>query len=727
MQLAFIHVQAQAIEGHVMSRDAKGAEAGIPGASVRWQGEIAGVATEEDGSFILTKEHAAQRYVVISFVGFVNDTIDAALSDHIHVVLQPSTDLQTVIVEGNIDGRSINTIDPIGTETLNKKELLKAACCNLSESFETNNTVDAEFSDAITGAKTIKLLGLDGIYAQIMTENMHNVRGLSSAYGLTFIPGPWIESIQITKGPGSVVNGYEGITGSINTEYKKPFDVEEEQAFLNLYGNHLGRMEANGIYKHLFSEKWSTAVFAHGSMMQQKVDHNGDGFLDVPKNETFTLFNKWNYFGEKREGQYAVKYISSQLTGGQISYDPDAERTVENGYGVGVDIERWEAFVKNGFIFERPNTSIGTILEYTSHRQNGFYGLRNYTGAEDYAKAEFIFVTYLGNTNHTIKTGLNYLYDTFDEQFDTLLLQREESVPGIFAEYHFRHHEIWSVLAGLRVDFHNLYGTFVTPRMHIKYNPSETTTLRASVGKGYHVANILAENTAILTSNRALIIQEPLQPEEGWNMGLSIIQRFELNHRDGILTLDAYRTDFVNQAVIDLDQSANEINVYNLQGDAFSNIFQAEVDYEIVKRFDIRLAYKYVDSRSTYEGELLAVPLTFNHRGLANVAYEWKKAGFVFDLTAQYYGTSRLPDLSENHAAHHFGTKSAPYMLMLGQITKKFDELELYAGSENITNYTQHQPIIDPENPFGEDFDAGIIYAPIMPRMFYAGLRYTFN
>lgn len=719
-------LSAQTVRGHIMGTDEKGGMYGLPGANVVWLNEPSGVVTNTEGYFEIPRANDTQRYLVASYVGFLNDTIDTYAVAMVHVMLKPATELTTVVVEGGSNGRMVNTIDPIGTETLTKKELLKAACCNLSESFETNNTVDAEFSDAVTGAKTIKLLGLDGVYAQIMTENMPNVRGLASSYGLTFIPGPWIESIQITKGPGSVVNGYEGITGAINTEYKKPFDIDDEIAHLNVFANHLGRWEANAVYKHPFNLKWSTAVYGHVAQLQQKLDHNNDGFMDVPMNNTYTFMNKWNYFSDNiHEAQFGIKYINSQLDGGQIIYDPETPRTTDNGYGVGVDIERVEVFMKNGFVFERPSTSIGTIVQYANHDQTGFFGLNEYVGKEEYAKAEAIFVTYIGNTNHTLKTGLNYLYNDFQETFDSAAYTRSESVPGVLAEYHYAHGEKWSVLAGMRVDLHNLYGTFTTPRLHIKYNPWKNTTLRASAGKGYHVANILIENTAILTSSRELIVQDGLQPEEGWNFGASVIQRFKLNNREGILTLDAYRTDFINQVVIDLDASPDEINIYNLEGEAFTNVAQAEVNYEVVKRLDIRMAYKHVDSRSTFNGELLEVPLTFRHRGLANAAYEWKRTGLVFDLTAQFYGSSRIPDLSGNHAAHDFGDRSPAYMLMLGQITKKFEDLELYLGSENLTNYTQHNPIIDASDPFGEDFDAGIIYAPIMQRMIYGGIRYT--
>ncbi len=719
---------AQNISGHIMTNDESGNMIGLPGANIVWLNTTNGTVSAADGSFTLTKKDAAQIYFVVSFVGYENDTIDARSNTKFHIMLEPSTELNTVEVEGSVSGKVANTTNPINTETLNKKELLKAACCNLSESFETNNTVDAEFSDAITGAKTIKLLGLDGVYSQIMVENMPNVRGLASSYGLTFIPGPWLESIQITKGPGSVVNGYEGITGAINTELKKPFDIDEERALINLYASNSGRYEGNVLYKHLFNEKWSTALYAHTSQLQTKLDHNADGFLDAPLNSTYAVMNKWNYFSPKNyEAQFGVKYVSSDLTGGQLNYNKQQEPGVNNGYGVNVNINRFEAFMKNGFVFTRPKTSIGTILNFASHQQNSLFGLNEYLGNELYASANFIFETYIKNTNNTIKTGLSYLYNNFDETFQGIDYLREESVPGVFAEYQYKPSEKLSVLVGARADYHNLYGTFLTPRVHFKYNAFKATTFRASVGKGYRTANVFAENTSLLTSNRALQISSNLLPEEGWNYGFTIIQPFELNHNEGTLTFDVYRTDFVNQVVVDIDASSDSIYIYNLKGDSYSNVIQAELNYTVFKNFDLRTAYKFTDAKETYHDELLEVPLTFKHRGLVNLSYNWKRVGILFDATAQLYGSSRLPDLSENHAAHDIGTTSPAYALYLGQITKQFEKIEIYIGSENIGNYTQHQPIIGSADPFGADFDASVIYAPLMERKFYGGIRILFN
>ncbi len=724
-----IHIMhGQTITGMVMGVNEKNEMFGLPGATIIWLNSNSGVVSDADGNFEITKTDPSQLFLKISYVGYRTDTIEVGNKKFFHIMLDADLELEEVIVSGEGSATAINTINPVNVETLNSKELLKAACCNLSESFETNASVDAEFSDAVTGARTIKLLGLDGVYSQIMIENMPNVRGLSSSYGLTYIPGPWIESIQITKGPGSVVNGYESITGSINTEFKKPFDVEEEAFLLNLFGSNSGRMEANIVGKYLFNEKWSTALFMHTSQLHNKLDHNNDGFLDAPLNETYAVMNKWNYFsGKTHEAQFGLKYIYSDLLGGQLGFDENAEHTIENGYGVSVNTKRYEAFMKNGFVFKRPNTSIGTIVNYSYQDQNAYFGLNNYSGIETYANLNVIGQTMVFNTNHLLKAGMSFMYDDFNETFDSIVYLRKEQVPGLFTEYYFNKPDKWSLLAGARVDFHNLYGTFFTPRLHLKYNATSTTTLRASAGKGYRVANVFAENTSLLTSNRKLFITEDLLPEEGWNYGITFIQSFEVNHNDGIFTVDVYRTDFTNQVIVNVDSNANAIYISNLHGDSYSNILQAELGYEFFRNFDAKIAYKLIDAKATFGNELLEVPLTSKHRGLLNLAWKTKKEDWILDFTTQYYGQSRLPDLSENNAFHNIGDYSQDYFLLLGQITKKFKWFDIYVGSENMTNYTQHQPIIGYDDPFGEDFDASVIYGPIMERKFYLGWRMVLN
>ena len=718
-------ITAQTITGIVMSNDANGNMESLVGATVVWIGTGEGTVTDENGKFSLEPIEIADKRIRISFVGYRPDTVDAAKQTFFHIMLEPDNILRQVTVEGSQSATSMNTSVPVNVESLHQKELKKAACCNLSESFENNATVDVEFSDAVSGAKTVRLLGLDGVYSQVMTENMPSVRGLASGYGLSFIPGPWVDEIQVTKGSGSVINGYESITGAINTELKKPDAVEKEKFFFNVFGNSDGRIEANVNFAQKINEKLSTNVFLSTGQLHTKSDMNHDGFLDLPLMENYFLMNRWNYHsGKMYEGQAGIKYVHAGLTGGQTDFNPDAEISTENGYGVLVTINRVEAYTKNGLIFDRPNTSVGLIMNGVVHDQQSVYGLKTYSGNEKYYNANLIGQTYVFNTNHMLKAGMSFTADSYREMFDSVSYNRNELVPGLFAEYYFHQNETWSILGGIRSDFHNLYGTFISPRLHFKYAFSPHTTLRMSAGKGYRVANIFAENSAIFTSSRSLYVSENLLPEEAWNYGITFIQLFSVWNKEATLTIDAYRTDFVNQVVADIDSDVHGIIISNLHGQSYSNAAQAELQITPAKGFDVRIAYKYVDAKETYSDALLAVPFTEKNRGLLNLSYTTPKKGWSFEFTGHYHGSARLPSTSSNPDAYRFPDYSPDYFLLMAQVTKKFKNLEVYAGSENLTNYTQEDAIIAADAPFGEYFDASIVYAPISQRTFYAGLRF---
>lgn len=716
---------SQTITGHVMIDNGKGGMESIPGANITWVGTLEGTISDADGFFSIEKTSSTD-LLRISFTGYEPDTIQVGNKTALHVMLEPLKNLPEVEITGQQSALNVNTSSGINSVTLSKTELLKAACCNLSESFETSMTVDAEYKDAITGARTIKLLGLDGVYSQIMTENMQVVRGLSSAYGLTYIPGSWIESIQISKGPGSVVNGYEGISGSINTELKKPYETDIEKYFFNLYGNTAGRYEANLNIAQKLNDKWSTMLLFNTTQAHTKQDNNNDGFLDMPLTENYLLMNRWNFSsGKIHEAQAGIKFVFSDIQGGQSSFNAAEPRTINNGYGVGIDTRRLEAYIKNGFVFTRPNTSIGLILNGSSHDQKSFFGLQDYNANEVYLNANLIGQTYIFNTNHLLKAGGSILSNQINESYRSIDYMRNELVPGVFAEYNYSQEEKWNILAGARVDFHNLYGTFFSPRLHAKYTTQSNTTIRASVGKAYRVANPIAENTSLLTSSRLFVIDENLLPEQAWNYGLTLVQKLYMQNKAATITLDAYRTNFINQVVIDMDTDPENIIVGNLKGRSYSNILQAELNQEIFTNFNLRLAYRYSDVQSTFNEQLNEVPYVYKNRGLININYSLEDWGWVLDATMQYYGSARLPDLSGNPEAEFLQPYSPDYVIILAQITKKFKDLELYVGSENITNYTQKNPVIGFNDPFGPNFDASVVYAPVMDRIIYAGLRFT--
>lgn len=624
------------------------------------------------------------------------------------------------------------------TYNIDSKELLKAACCNLSESFETNATVDVSFNNAVTGTKQLKMLGLDQKYTAITKELLPEIRGLATAYGLNFIPGRWINSIQLTKGGSTVVNGYESITGQINTELIK-FSKKPETT-LNIFGDLNSRTEFNITNTSSLSDKWSQSLLLHGNATLSEIDSNNDGFLDQPKGNQINANYILNYNDLEKSGwasNFGVNFLKDKRQAGQKGYNWRVPQSLQNLYGVGIDIERFQAWNKTGFIFpSKPYQSFGWMNQFTHHMQDSFFGNRNYWGKETTFYSNLIFESIIGNTNHKYKVGASFLYDKFNEEYLNDIYARTETVPGVFAEYTLTDNKM-TLVAGVRTDFHNLAGTQFSPRLNLKYDILPKTILRLSAGRGFRTANIFAENQQYFASNRSIEIQNNngevygLKPEIAWNYGASLHQEFKLFHKKASLTADFFRTDFQSQVLTDLDASTHKIIFYNLEEKSSANALQTQLEFSPVANLDFRIAYKYYDVWADYASGRRKIPFVAKHRGFLNASYSTKKnakKGFWnFDTTLQYVGKQRLPFTNSNPVAYQLPSYSDAYFLLNAQISKNFnDKVRLYVGAENLTGYMQKNPIVDVENPFGNYFDGGMVYAPIMPTNVYLGFDVNF-
>ncbi len=622
------------------------------------------------------------------------------------------------------------------TTTLTSKELLKAACCNLAESFETNPSIDVNFSDALTGTKQIKMLGLTSPYLMITEENIPSVRGASQAYGLSFTPGTWVESIQITKGAGSVVNGYESISGQINTELLKP--VNDIPLFLNVYGSTDSRFEFNTHFNTKFSDKWASSLFLHGNTRVLKNDMNNDGFLDNPLAKQINVLNRWQYTDATKGWVSFInfRYMNDKKQTGQIDFDPNKDNTTTNFWGSEINTERFDVSTKLGYIFpDMPYQSFGFQNAYNSHNQESYFGLNSYSIKQNSYYSNLIFNSIINNTMNKFATGLNFAYDQYHEFVTLTDYSRIDTSLGAFFEYTYDNSSNLSLIAGGRVDNHNRLGFFVTPRFHIRYNPWNKGVLRASVGRGKRSANIFAENQSLFASSRALTILDSngkiygLDPEIAWNYGLSFSQGFFFFGKKADVGFDFYRTSFTSQVVVDLYQSPQQVNFYNLKGESYASSLQLDFNLELIKHLDLRTAYKYYDIKTDYITGRFERPLQAKHRFFANLAFEThiKEKGkqWKFDFTYNWIGTQRLPNTETNPIKDRLPEYSPAYSLMNTQITRTFSSVfEMYMGGENIGNYTQKKAILGSENPFGPTFDASIIYAPIFGQMYYAGLRF---
>ena len=722
--------QTHSVKGLVMEENNKGMFKPLEGASVVWLGTSKGTITNKEGMFDIEAVEGAHQ-LVISYSGFKADTIFVTDLKQLRIILASGSLLQEVRVTSKQASTYINAYNPFRTATITQKELFKAACCNLSESFETNPAVDVSYNDAITGSKQIQLLGLSGNYTQLTVENLPGPRGLATALGLNSIAGPWVESIQLTKGIGSVVNGYESIAGQINIELKKP--ATSEKLYLNGYTNSMGKTDINLNSTHHLGKKWATTFLLHDDFLKSKQDFNKDGFRDLPTGNLFSGINRWQYAGTNGlMTQFGVKVLVDEKTGGEVHFNAKDKFTTAY-YGLGINTKRYEAFGKIGYVFPgKKYQSVGLQLSAFDHAQDSYFGMTIYNGKQKNLYANLIYQSIINNDAHKFKTGISFLNDNYDEQFNANNYRRKEVVPGAFFEYSYNYEEKFNLVAGIREDHNSLFGWFTTPRLNLRYQPAKGTTIRVAAGRGQRTADIFAENNSVLASARTVNIffNTPakaygLKPEVAWNKGISIDQKFKLFQQDATFSVDYYRNDFTDQVVVDLEDP-RQVKFYNLQGKSFSNSLQGELDIKPLDKFDVRLAYRFFDVKTTYGSTLLQKPFTAQNRAFANLAYDLY--GWKFDYTINYIGSKRIPSTESNPQAYQLKKHSPSYILMNAQVSKALGKNKLfdaYIGGENLTNYFQKNVILAADQPFSNYFDASMVWGPVSGRQVYVGFRYT--
>ncbi len=714
--LASVLSQAQEVMGTIEDKN----QQPLMGAAVRELGTTNGAVTDANGQFKF-ELIGNETTLIISYTGYLPDTVQATPGTDVrYELLEDTQQLEEIVVKG--DATFMDDLEAKHVEIITAAELTKAACCNLSESFETNASVNVSFTDAVTGAKTIQMLGLAGKYVQINRENIPHIRGLNNRYGLGFVPGTWIQSIDVGKGAGTVVNGYESMTGQINLEFKKP--ELSEKWYLNGYTNSFGRMELNVNHATDLSDKWSAGVLIHADYFDNEIDGNDDGFLDLPKSRQINVMNRYKFRGERVNSQIGFNFMMDDKAGGQNGFGFGDDFASSPMYGFSNRTNRIELFGKTGLLYpSTPYMGWGFIYSLAYQDVDGGYGRDNYNGEETTAFGNVIYQNIIGTSFHQYKTGVSILYDDFKENYADSAFSRTEVVPGAYFEYSYLPSDQFTLVAGARTDFHNLYGTYFTPRLHLRYQPSERITLRGSIGRGYRTPNAIMENSNVLVSSRQLRMLEDPDPEVSWNMGGSLVSGFDVLERELSLIVDYFYTTFENQLIYDLETSS-AISIYNLDGSSFAHSIQIEADYPLNDFFKVKAAYKYYDVQATINGQLQEVPFNSRNRFFVNASYATKYDKWTADATLQWIGSKRLPNTSDKPLELQQADRSPDYVLMNAQMSRGFRWGSIYLGSENLLGFTQDDPIIDAQNPFGDQFDASIVWAPIAGRLIYAGIRF---
>jgi outer membrane receptor protein involved in Fe transport len=645
--------------------------------------------------------------------GTVADTVGIDLDEVTVVTRRPGT----MKLRGSV----------LNEELITGRELLRAACCNLGESFTTNPSVDVSYSDAATGARQIKLLGLAGTYVQLLTENIPNYRGAAAPYALGFIPGAWMQSIQVSKGASSVKNGYESMTGQINVEFKKPHDPEPDRLYANLYYGSAGRIEVNADATVKLSPGWSTSLLAHYENETQSHDANHDGFLDIPRVEQYNLWNRWAYQGDRYLFQLGVKALKEERRSGQTAVSRTSSEPFP--YQIGLETERYEAFTKNAYIFNaEKGTNLGLILQGTWHRLDSHFGHRDFDAKQRNFYASLLFETQ-PTEQHSLSAGMSYTSDFYRWQGGGTDLPAEstEAVAGAYLQYTFNLHDKLILMAGVRGDYSDAFDLFFTPRAHLQYNPNEYVNFRLSAGKGYRTPHVWIDHYNLLASSRTFDLSGDNDRDEAWNYGASIASYLPLFGKTLNLNVEYYYTDFVRQVVVDMDSDPHQVQFYPLAGRSYSQSFQVDATYPLFRGFSLTAAWRLTDVKSTYkDGSLREKPLTSRYKGLLTASYQTALGLWQFDATLQLNGGGRMPDpYAMPDGTPSWNSRYNGYGQLSAQVTRYFRHWSVYIGGENLTNFRQQNPVVGAADPWSNHFDATMVWGPIHGAKTYIGIRWN--
>jgi hypothetical protein len=707
------------------------------GASVFWKDTKKGTLTDSEGHFRLQSRPDAA-ILVVQYAGHTPAEVEVLPGENnIWIEVAGITQLQEVTVSGKGFDNHISTIETRNIESISSKELRKAPCCNLSESFQTNGAIDVTYPNALTGVKEIQLLGLRGIYSQFMVESRPTMTGIATPFAFEYIPGTWLSGIVLAKGASSVRTGNTGITGQVNVDLVKP--QSDKPLFVNAFTSSEGRGELN-VHLNKKGEFLSTGLYLHGSVVENNWDMNRDNFKDSPNRQQLNAMYRAIYDGPLGCAQINVQALSDRRQSGQI-------RENQAGQIFPIDqrndrVEVWGKYGKEQ-LFGNRFLELGNIVGASWHRANSLFGKNGYQAEQRSFYWQTLLESIIGNTNNKIVVAPSVQYDDIVESVNEDDLSRRETVAGLMAEYTFSRPtprmEIpdFVLVIGGRIDHNSRFGWQATPRMSARYNFTEKSVVRLSAGRGFRSPNLIAENISLLASNRTLRFADNLGAEEGWNYGANYTQDFKIANRQASFSVDLYRTDFVRQIIVDMEQAPASspqgdifhFAFYNNPGKSFSNSLLTYFQYNILKGLDIKLAYKINDVRAEFaDGQLKRIPLVARQRGLINVDYTTPDKNWTLNTYMQIIGVQRLPDNSyvPHDYVHHFPAESPAFALWNAQITRKIgDKWEIYGGCENITGYQQHHAIIaanEPESPY---FNGTQVWAPMMRQIGYLGVRYA--
>ncbi len=730
---------AQTVHGVVTNED----DYILPGAQVYFLGtQIAGYADSMGGYRLpWTEGEAETRYLVTRQVGYAPDTTAVTGPGYHHIRLVSDADLETVTVRGRREAQYMDDLNPVRTEVVSSLELQKGACCDLAGCFNTNATVQKNVTNVITQAQELRILGLSGVYNQVLIDGFPLVQGLTYTYGIGDVPGSWIENIYISKGANSVLQGYESISGQINVELREPrtgLNTGQPDVFLQAYGNSFGEFQVNGIFEQS-GEGWGNALFIHTTQPARRFDRDDDGFLDLPLVSRYSLADRLTY-GDPHaigwSGGAGLRLLGVERTGGQTAYQPDEHAGDDQVYGQWVQYTQPELWTRTAYRW-RDNQRMVLLVSGMIHDQRSWYGLLQYKARQETMNASLQY-DWEPIATWRLKTGVAHrshvINETLSFEKNPLALTqegdyyREDQVTGIYAE---SVSEFWddqlTWILGARLDRHQRFGEIFTPRSLVKLDLWEGSSLRGSFGWGWRTANVFSEQIVLLAGNRDVLIDGDLRPEKAVNWGVNFSQKLFLGNMVVRWGADYYQTRFSNQIFPDFLQDARTAVVANFTDPSYSRAFQTDLDLTPLAGLQMKLAYNFLDVYREVGGERVDLPFNARHRLMGTVSYATSDGRWQGDVHAHWYGSMNLPNTSGNPEPFQRPDQSPDYATLTAQLTARFGDFDIYGGCENILDFRQKQPIVGWQDPFGSYFDTSSVWGPTRGREFYLGVRWNWR
>ena len=730
-----IHARGQMLKGQVADEDGHP----LSGAWVAWPGTALKATTSAEGEFAIPHPDTSRIYLVAGCRGFQTDTFDIAGWQYPEIQL---TMLAKEVAEVHIvrkrQGSFIATQETMKTEVITQKELTKAACCDMAGCFETQGSVQPQTTNVLTNAKELRILGLSGVYNQVLIDGLPMIQGLTYTYGISSVPASIIDKLFVAKGANSVLQGFEGISGQINVLTRLP--GKEPRLYANAYMNNFGERHLNANYATRIDTagKWSTLLSFHTVLPANRRDRDHDGFLDLPLLTRYSAFNRWNYGKENEAGwftQFSLRATQEERTGGQRAFDPETDKGSSNVYGQTLSYFQPEVVAKLGYRFSAQH-AVQMQTSVFGQKQEAWFGTLHYKGSQQNVNT-LLQHQFRYTEENMLTWGAGFRYQNLEEtlSFSDTVPKRTYAgnystpmqVPGVFAEHSanfFGDKLTW--LAGARFDHHQTYGGFLTPRTMIRYECMPGHTLRASAGTGWRQVNLFSENITLLASSRDVVFEEKIRPERAVNWGGNYTWTVDKSQVAGTVSVDFFQTRFQNQFFPDYTQEAGKAYIRNFTGTSLSNSAQVEANLKFYEVLEVKMAYNYLEVYRVENGVKKVLPFNPENRVMAALSYRPLNDWFYVDVNAHWFDRQRLPT-TRNANGETGAAFSKPYTVYNLQLTGKWKTFELYGGVENLFDFRQKQPIASWQNPFGPNFDTGSVWGPTRGREWYLGLRWRWE